>query len=292
MNLDGIDIFVQVIKSGSFTKAAKMLGMPVTTVSGKIQALEKRLGVTLIHRTTRKLHLSSEGEIYFKSCERALLEIEKAQEELYSGEEGPSGILRVTASTDIVRVLLSDAIKSYLDHYKNMSIELILTNRVVDLVDEGVDLALRVGKLKDSTMIAKRFMETKISLWASSDYIKKNGQPKTIRSLKEHDVIRYNDHKESLVLTNGKESFQLGQSRGRLYVDDMDTTKKFVLSSMGIGLIPDFLCRDEEMRGELVKILPSWQWQFVSISFVYPPQRFVSLKVKSFIDWMEKEVKR
>lgn len=292
MTLDGIEVFVKVIQAGSFSKAAALMHMPVTTVSGKVAALEKKLGLTLIHRTTRKLALSQEGEIYFKHCVRALQEVEAAMDEMnINNKEGPTGVLRITAPADIARVILFEAVESYLKKYKNMKIELILTNRLVDLVSEGVDLAIRVGQLKDSTLIAKTFIDTRGSMWATPEFIKKFGTPRTIRSLKDYPFVRFPEQKEGLILTNDKEVQKIEGIEGRITVDDMETMKKFVLSSHGIGIIPDFLCRLEEESGKLIRVLPNWHWGNLKLSFVYPPQRFVSLKLRTFIDWLEKEVR-
>ncbi len=285
MSLDGIEVFVKVVQVGSFSGAARLLGMPTTTVSGKIQALERRLGVTLIHRTTRKLSVTQAGEAYFQRCVKALEEIEAAQNELDTVKKGPEGTLKITTVADLGHTLLPPIIKSYLKQYPKMKIELILTNRVVDLVTEGVDLAIRVGKLKDSSLIAREFMQTEGALYATPALLKKYGMPTHPRDLKKYPFVKFASAFNPLVLHNKKDEFEVFPE-GVITVDEMHTAKNFVLQGMGIGMIPTYICAQEEENGKLIRVLPNWKWKvFMKLHFVYPPQRFVSPKVQSFIEW-------
>src|SRR5262245_13474196 len=175
--MDAIAVFVKVVEAGSFSAAARRLGLPKTTVSAKVAALEKRLGVRLIQRTTRKLHITEAGETYFRHCAIAIREVELGEAALQSAKEKPGGILKVTISVDLGHALLPRIAQAYAAQYPDVSLELILTNRVVDLVEEGVDLAIRWGgALKDSSLIARRFIETRSALWASPKYMKRFGK--------------------------------------------------------------------------------------------------------------------
>lgn len=288
MNLDGIDVFVKVVQAGSFSGAAKLLKMPVTTVSGKVAALEKRLGTTLIHRTTRKLSVTQAGEAFFQRCVKALDEIVAGESEIENVKSEPEGVLKITTVADVGHTLLPPIIAGYLKKYPKMKVELILTSRIVDLVGEGVDLAIRIGKLKDSTMMSKQYRESKGSLWATPAYIKKYGMPSHPRDLKKHHFIKFSSSFNPMKLTNGKETIEVIVD-GRITVDDMQAVKAFTLQSEGIGMISNFLCEKEEASGKLIKVLPNWNWAFFFLlTFVYPPQRFVSPKVQSFIEWCSK----
>ena len=288
MNLDGIDVFVKVVQVGSFSGAAKLLKMPVTTVSGKVAALEKRLGTTLIHRTTRKLNVTQAGAAFFQRCVKALDEISAGESELENVKTEPEGVLKITTVADIGHTLLPPIISGYLKKYPKMKIELILTSRIVDLVGEGVDLAIRIGKLKDSTMMSKQYRESKGGLWATPAYIKKHGLPSHPRDLKKHNFIKFSAAFNPIKITNGKETIEVIVD-GKITVDDMQAVKSFTLQGEGIGMISNFLCENEEASGKLIKILPSWNWaSFFLLTFVYPPQRFVSPKVQSFIEWCSK----
>ncbi len=286
MNLDGIDVFVKVIQAGSFTGAAKLLNMPVTTVSGKVAQLEKRLGVTLIQRTTRKLNVTDAGHVFYLRCEKAMEEIFNGQAELETGKKEPEGTLKLTTTVDVAHSLLPPIITSYIKKYPKMKIEMIITNQTLDLLSEGVDLAIRIGKLKDSSLIARKFLESGASLWADRDFIKKNGSPKNIKDLKDYPLILFtqNDKKLNLQNSSGK-TITIDDLPTQISVDDMETVKNFVNLGTGIGIIPDFLCINEEGSGKFTRILPDWRWNKVMLNFVYPGQKYVPPKIQSFIEW-------
>lgn len=290
MNLDGIDVFVKVIQAGSFSRAAQLLNMPVTTVSGKVASLEKRLGVTLIQRTTRKLHITQAGEAYFKRCIRALEEMESAEQELATSKAEPEGLLRITAPVDAGHAYLPSLVNEYLKAHPKMRVDMIVTNRFVDLIGEGVDLALRVGGMKDSTLITRKFVDTHANVWATPAYIRKHGAPKSVNDLKNHEFITFTPQKDLTKFMRGGEETEL-RLRSRISADDFETVKACVLQGEAVGLIPTFLCESEEKSGKLIKVLPQWCWGAFSLSFVYPAQRFVPPKVQSFIAWAVKNVK-
>jgi DNA-binding transcriptional LysR family regulator len=176
MDLDGVAIFVKVIQAGSFSLAAKLLGMPNSTVSAKVAALEKRLGVTLLQRTTRSLRPTQVGEAYFQRAVRALNDLQTAENELENNRTEPTGLLRLTAPTDVGHDIVPALVQRYLDAHSSMAVELVITNRMVDLVREAVDLAIRAGELKDSGLIAKRYELGYFGLWASPDYLARRGK--------------------------------------------------------------------------------------------------------------------
>ncbi|QOG23112.1 MULTISPECIES: LysR family transcriptional regulator [Bradyrhizobium] len=283
--MDAVTVFVRVVEAGSFAAAAKRLGMPKTTVSAKVAGLEKRLGVNLIQRTTRKLRMTDVGEKYFHHCAIAAREIELGEAALQSAKVKPSGVLKVTAPIDLGHVLLPRIAQAYTARYPDVSLELILTNRVVDLVEEGVDLAIRwAGALKDSSLIARRFIETDSNLWASPKYLKKFGKPSHPRDLVNaaflaHPVLR------TVMLTNGRSDFEL-QLNGRTYVDDLEVVAALVVLGEGIAWLPDFLVRDAAAAGKLGPVLSQWrpkQYQNWTYYFVYAGRRYTLPKVESFI---------
>ena len=176
--------------------------------------------------------------------------------------------------------------RSFLKEHPKLQIELSLTNRVVDLVGEGIDLAIRIGKLKDSTLIARKFIDAQGCLWASASYVKKHGQPQQPKQLKEHKFVRFSRDENKIKLTKNNVTVVI-EPTGQIIVDDMSTLKTFVLGGDGVGMIPHFLCEEEEQSGKLIRILPTWTSGTISLSFVYPPQRFVSPKVRAFIEWAQ-----
>ena len=283
--MDAIAAFVKVVESGSFSAAARRLGVPKTTISAKVAGLEKRLGVRLIQRTTRSLRMTEAGEKYFGHCAIATREIELGEAALQSAKEKPSGVLKVTAPVDLAHTLLPFIVRAYTAKYPDVSVELVVTNRVVDLVEEGVDLAIRwAGALKDSSLVARRFIETHSNLWASPEYMKAFVKPTHPRDLAEaaflaHPVLK------AVILTNGRSDFEL-QLNGRVCADDLEVIMPLVTMGAGIAWLPDFLVRDAVEAGQLVPVLSHWRpkkEQLWTYYFVYPGRRYALPKVEGFI---------
>jgi len=283
MDLDGIAIFVKVIQTGSFSRAAALLGMPNSTVSAKVSALEKRLGVTLLQRTTRKLRVTQAGEAYFQRAVRALEALQAAENELETGRVEPTGLLRVTAPVEIGHSLLPALVHALLKKHPRMEVELVVTSRVLDLVAEGIDLAIRAGPLKDSSLIAKRFDLGDFGLWASPDYLTQHAAPHHPKELTQHNCLRFSRFKDDgFRLTHRREHFHVAVS-GQLVADDFETLRSLAILGEGIAFLPSFLCSEDTTQNKLNRVLPQWRGDKVSLSLVYPAQRFVPTKVRSFI---------
>jgi len=283
VDLDGIAVFVKVVQAGSFSQAAKLLNMPNSTVSAKVAALEKRLGVTLLQRTTRRLHLTEPGAGYFRRCLQALEGLQAAESELESERSETKGVLRLTAPVELGRSALPPVLDVLMKRHPAIEIDLIITNRLVDLVAENIDLAVRAGPLKDSALIAKRFVLGQFGLWASPSYLKNNSVPRNPNELKEHDCLRFAPFTgRKLQLTNGRERAQIALA-GRITADDFEALRALAVLGWGIALLPSFLCAEEAKERKLVSVLPNWRGDSVTISVVYPAQRFVSPKIRAFI---------
>lgn len=282
MDLNAIAVFVKVVQAGSFSRAARLLGMPNTTVSAKVARLEKHLGVTLIQRTTRKLNVTPQGRAYFDHCVNGLEELAAGESLLTSASGEPTGLLRITAPVDVGHHVLPPIVHDYLRAHPKVRIELVVTNRMVDLVAEGVDLAIRAGELKDSTLAARPFIRYQGGLWASRTYVASRGEPKTPDELARHDGLFFSRlPREALRLASGRKKADVPLS-WRIAADDLETLRAFVLQGDGIGAMPDYLARDH--AGEIVRVLPDWSWTRAALSFVYPGRRFVPPTVRSFID--------
>ncbi len=291
MNLDAIAVFIKVVQCGSFTGAAKLLKMPISTVSAKVSLLENDLGITLIRRTTRKLQITEAGEVYFKGCFHALEEIQAAETVISFDKIEPHGLLKITTPEDVGNNLLPCIVQKFLEKYQKMEVELLITNRILDLMGEGVDLAIRAGELKDSTLIAKKFMTKQLSLWASPAYLEKTGQPEHPKELNQHEFIRYLFLKDKIVkLSNGNDKCLIN-IKGRILLNSSDAAKVLTLLGHGIGLLADFQCEEEGKKGNLIKILPQWHWHHLSYFFVYPAQRFIPPKIRAFVSVAEEYLK-
>jgi len=291
MNLDGIEVFVKVVQAGSFSRAAKILGMPNSTVSAKVSQLERGLGVTLLQRTTRKLSLTQAGETYFQQCAQALDALEAAERELANTRNEPQGSLRITAPVEIGHGVLPGVIRAYLQKHAQVTVDLVVSNRILDLVTERIDIAIRAGKLKDSRLIARRFTLGRFALWASPAYVKSDSAPSHPRQLSKHNFLQFSPFKNRpLELTNGKENIKIAVS-GRLLADDFEVLRSMAVLGEGIAFLPSLLCSEEKIHNKLVKILPEWHGETVSFSLVYPAQRFVSSKIRAFVTAAEEVLK-
>ncbi|HEX2825819.1 MAG TPA: LysR family transcriptional regulator [Burkholderiales bacterium] len=284
MDLDDIAVFVKVVEAGSFSQAARLLGMPNTTVSAKVARLEKRLGVTLIRRTTRKLHITRAGQAYYERCRRGLTEIETAEAQITSAATEPRGTLRISVNVYLAHSVLPALIAEYTRRYPGTNVEVRVANGLADLLAEGIDLGIVAAELKDSTLVARRYLTFSFGLWASPHYLEKHGTPRSPPDLKHHEVLAFSPlWKGRIRLNEGRHSFEL-PARGRISVDDPEALREFLVAGCGIGTLPDILAREAARAGELVRVLPRWSSSAGAVSFVYPSQPFVPAKVRAFID--------
>ncbi len=284
MNLDAIAVFVRVVETGSFSAAARRLGMPKATVSAKVARLEKELGVSLIQRTTRQLRVTEAGEQYFRHCASAIREVELAEAALQSTASRPSGVLKVTSPVDVGHTLLPRIVHAYAAKYPQVSVELLVTNRIVDLVGEGIDLAIRPSPaLKDSSLIAQRYFEMGSNLWASPEYLRRLGAPSHPHDLKGASFLGF-PPLSSMVLTDGRSEFEVAIT-GRVRADDFETIKALLLLGDGIAWLPDFLAEEAAEAGTLVPVLPQWRpKERAAFYFVYVGRKYGLPKVQAFIE--------
>jgi DNA-binding transcriptional LysR family regulator len=284
MALEDIEVFTEVVVSKSFTRAAKRLGMPTSTVSAKIARLEERLGVTLIQRTTRQLNITDEGNTYYEFCVRALAEMSQADDMLARKTAEPKGPLRITAPADLAHSKLVRVVETFLARFPNVSVELNVTNRKVDLIGEGIDLAVRIGNLADSSLIARKYVDARIGLWASEGYLGRCGMPLSAADLKQHEMIEMTlAHREVKLFDNNGNAVEVDFS-GRLATDDMQNCRSFIENGTGIGPLPDFMGGDLAGTKRLIRVLPNLASAPTSAYFVYPAQRYLSQNVRAFID--------
>lgn len=282
MSLDAIPVFVKVVEAGSFSAAARLLNMPKTTVSAKVAALEKRLGLKLIQRTTRKLRVTEAGTKYFHHCANAIREIELGEAALQLTQSEPTGVLKVTAPVDIGHMLLPSIARAYLARYPGTSVELLISNRTLDLIGEGIDLAIRAGTLKDSSFVAKRFFDTAAALWVSPDYLKQLGRISHPKHLANASFIGFKGM-NSLRLAKGKSEITLPMD-SRIITDDLEAIKALAVLGEGIAWLPEFLTADAVRVGTLVPVLPGWKSKSLgNVNFVYTDRKYASPKVQAFM---------
>ncbi len=291
MDLNEVLVFIKVVQAGSFTQAAKQLSMPNSTVSSKVSSLEKRLGTTLITRTTRRLSVTPAGQAYFKKCLLGLEEIKSGENEIAASQGEPQGLLRLTAPVELGSSVLPQLILAYTAKYPKVSVEVILTDRRVELLAENIDLAIRASELRDSTLIGKKLGVSGFFVFSSPKYLKLRGEPKHPRELKDHSCLHFTPlGSESWNLAGPKGALNVSVP-GKMIVNDLTMLKALTISGMGISLLPSFYCKSELQTGKLVRILPEWQTTPTPIHFVYPAQKFVSSKLISFINLATEPIK-
>lgn len=284
MDLNRVAAFVRVVTDGSFTAAAKAMGLPKSSVSRSVAQLEQDLGVRLLHRTTRKIALTDAGAAFFERVSRALGDIDEATSAASDMQAALRGTVRVTAPVDFAAAVLAPIVARFVRQHPTIHVELSLTGRVVDLVGEGFDLAVRAGPLRDSSLVVRRVGVLESALFATSRYLERKGIPRRVEDLAEHDHVLFR-------ASGGKQEATLegagGESRavvlsGPVSCDDLSFAKRAVLAHAGIGLLPRFLCAREEGVGKLVRVLPEWTVGGAVLHVVYPTVRFVPQRVVVF----------
>jgi DNA-binding transcriptional LysR family regulator len=288
MDLNEVLVFARVVQSGSFSSGARALGMPKSTVSRKVTELEGRLKARLLQRTTRKLSLTDVGRIYYDYCARIVAEIEDAERAVSSLQDAPRGLLRVTTGTNVG--YLGPVVSDFLKRFPEVRLELHCTGRVVDLVEERFDLAIRAGALSDSSLIARSLGSAKWFLAATPGYLKKRGRPKSPEDLKAHDCLLFSTGSGAAIrLHSGDRSAQVAVSP-RMLVGDMDVLHVGATSGLGIALLPAFQCVEELRARRLERVLREWDAPATPIHVVYPSSRHVSPKVSHFVEHLQQRM--
>ncbi|PHR56111.1 MAG: LysR family transcriptional regulator [Robiginitomaculum sp.] len=286
MNLNDILIFTEVVASGSFTKAADVLGMPKSNVSRNITRLEKSLGVKLIERTTRKLALTEIGRTYYEHSVRMVEEMEAAKAAVEKMSLSPKGVLRVCTSVSVGQNLLSQHLAAFTKTYPEVSLDIRLTNRRVDLLEEGFDVVIRVGDLKDSNLIAKKLCTQHLLLYASPDYLKTTQYPLlNPDDLNRHACLYMNAvtrrAKWTLHSISGADEFEF---KPFLSCDNFQVLRQLATDGAGIALLPDYLCTDYVSDGRLIPVLEDWVGGEVDFYTLVPSRRGITPKVRAFLD--------
>jgi DNA-binding transcriptional LysR family regulator len=281
-----LQAFVQVVDSGSFSGAAKRLGVSPAVVTGHVQALEKRLGVQLLNRTTRKVNLTEVGRGFHDRARRILGELEDAESMASAEQSSPRGTLRLNTSVSLAR-LVTPLISDYVSLYPDVCFELVMSDRMVDMVEEGFDLALRSGPLPDSSLITRRLGVGRLVLCAAPEYLARHGRPERPEDLTEHNCLIYiNSHLEGRWRLSGPDGEHDVAIAGNLRSNSVEGLRAAALAGLGICLLPTVNITEDLAAGHLVRLLPDYRTTEVVLQAVYPPGRHVPMKVRTFIDFL------
>lgn len=287
--IDRMRAFAAVIETGSFTRAAAVLGLPRSTVSAAVQALEGSVGALLLHRTTRRVVATLDGEAFYERCARLLSDVEETEGLFRQQSGGPTGRLRVDVPGRVGRLIIAPALPEFLERYPDMEIELGVSDRMVNLVEESVDCAVRVGVLRDSALIARRIGELRLLNCASPAYLAKHGQPETIEDLDRHFAVGYALPSSGRIepwewVEDGELRFR--DVRSRAVVNNAEAYIACCLAGLGLIQIPAYDVRACIERNELVEVLPRFTAARMPLSIVYPQRRHLSSRLRVFVDWL------
>jgi len=280
-------VFVAIVDGGSFVAAADALRMSKAAVSRHITALEAHLKVRLLQRTTRRLSLTEEGQIYYQHAKSILGAIEEAESIVSDHAHEASGRIRVNVPLSFGITHLAPLWVGFLRQYPKVSLDIDLNDRVVDLIEEGYDLAVRIGTLPSSSLICRLISGTRMMLCASPGYLKEHGTPATPQDLAQHTMMAYS-------LWNSQEEWRCEGPEGtvrvrvqpRIVSNNGETCRMIALQDGGILLQPSFIMGDDVRAGRLVELLPQYRFERLGIYVVYPSRRQLPLKVRAMIDYL------
>lgn len=289
-DLNDMLLFAEVVERGGFAAAGRALGMPKSRLSRRVAGLEAQLGVRLLQRTTRKLSLTEVGETFLRHCQAMRESAQAAADVVANAQTEPRGTIRVVCPVTLAQTVLADVMPIYLARHPQMRVEMEVNNRVVDLVKEGVDVALRVRlSLEESgSLVIKRLDDARSVLVASPALLERQGTPVTLEEASQLDSVAMSatDGQVSVRLTHTQGREATLQYRPRYIADDLLTLKRAVLGGSGMCWLPDYMCEDELRDGRLVRLLPDWSMPVGVVHAVFPSRRGLSPAVRSFLDFL------
>ncbi|RBB97469.1 LysR family transcriptional regulator [Pseudomonas sp. MWU12-2115] len=288
---DAMQAFARVVEAGSFTKAAETLHMSKTTVTQLVQQLEARLRVKLLNRTTRKVNVTADGAIYYERVIKLLADMDDAETSLSGASALPRGRLRVDVPSPLARLILMPALPEFHARYPDIQIDMGVSDRIVDIIDENVDCVVRGGELLDQSLMARRVADLQLGVFAAPSYLARAGTPLHPRELEDshHRVVGFlwarTGKPVPYALHRDSEHLQV-KGRHVLAVDDGNAYLAAGLAGMGVLWLPRYMSDAHQARGELVPLFEDWQLEPMPLYVAYPPNRHVSLKLRVFIDWI------
>ena len=284
--LQAMQLFVRVVESGSYTAAADQMEISRALASKLVQGLEDQLGVRLLHRTTRKLSLTEAGENYYQRVSEILTELSLAEAQAAELQAEPRGRLRVAAPMSFAIHHLGAAVAQFQKRHPRIELELNLNDRQVDLVDEGFDMAIRIARLADSSLVARRITPCRLVLVASPAYLARQLPIVEPEQLTDHNFLSYTiSARNELFIARGNERRTI-PVKGSLRVNNGDVIAQAAAAGLGICLSPTFLAWQLLKRGELVRVLPEWEVPDIAVNAVYPAGRAIPAKTRSLIDFL------
>jgi len=286
-SLNAMEVFVRVVNSGSFSEAARSLNLTPSAVSKQVSRLEDRLGARLINRTTRRLGLTEEGQAFFERAQRILADVSEAEQAVTQLHGAPRGTLKLNAPVVFGRMHIAPLIPGFLQSHAGVRVDFTVNDRYVDIVEEGLDLVIRIGELKDSSLIARRLATNRRVVVAHPSYLEKHGTPERPRDLASHNCLVYLYRQQrSLWQFDGPDGPEAIEVKGDVEANNAEVILELTRAGQGIALLPTWLVGECLRRGHLTQVLKRHAAADSQIYAVYPPGRHLSPKVRSFVDHM------
>lgn len=285
MDLNDIVVFTKVVETRSFTGAADALGLPKSTVSRKLAQLEERLGVRLVQRSTRKVSVTEIGEAYYERCARIVADVNVADLLVTDMQTAPRGQLRVTAPIDFSNAYLGPIISDFIAQYGDINVELEATDRRVDLIEEGFDVAVRFSPVTEPTLAARRLCPIEGGLVATPAYLAERGTPATLDELDEHDRLLFapSPNLQVWTLTDGESTYEFGRP-ARFASNNLGAVRCAALAGTGIAAMTDFAVAKDLAAGILVPVLPAWRGRPIDAHLVYAAREKLPPRLALFLD--------
>lgn len=288
---NAMQAFARVVETGSFTKAAETLHMSKTSVTQLVQQLEARLRVRLLNRTTRKVNVTADGAAYYERVIKLLADMDDAETSLSSVSVLPRGRLRVDVPSPLARMILIPALPAFHAQYPDIQLDMGVSDRMVDLIDESVDCVVRGGEITDLSLVARRVGDLSLGVYAAPSYLESAGLPSHPQELSAppHYIVGFGWTRAGLgssyAMHRNGETVKV-QGRYKIAVDDGNACLAAGLAGLGVLWIPDYMAREHVSRGELVRLFDDWHLDPMPMYVAFPPNRHVSAKLRVFIDWI------
>lgn len=288
-DLAAMRVFVRVVEAGGLSAAGRAMGLAPSSVSRRISELENMLGVKLLRRTTRKLSLTEVGETYYERTRAIVRSVEEANLAVTQERAGPSGILRIAAPASIARLHIVTAVAAFQMQYPAVRVVMRVADRMVDIVDEGLDVAIRVGRLEDSSLIASKVGEARRLLCGSPLYVKRMGMPERPGDLANHAALTFRSHPGTNLwrFRKGNKTIEV-RATGPFFADDGETLIAAACAGIGLILVPEWLVGEEISNGRLVEVLKNYSPDpaVTPLYAVYAPGPYTAPKVRMFVDFL------
>ena len=291
--LGAMRAFVRVVDNSGFSEAARQLGVAVSSVTRQVSGLEDELGTRLLFRSTRSVTLTDAGRIYYDHVLRILAEVDEADRSVSGMDSSPTGLLRITAPVAFGRLHIAPAISKFMEKYPSVELDVVLTDMVISLVDDGIDIAIRIGEPASSSLIGRKLASHRRVVCASPEYLARHGEPAVPTDLVDHDCMMFRylgRHEVWRFGRKDREGIEEIRVRGKLRTNNSELLRASALAGAGIIMMPTWLIGDDLQRGDLVELLPDWDANpapfDTGIHALYLANRKASLKVRAFIDFL------